>query len=167
MGMIAATARLTRPFILQSKSRKRSVLLKLTVIARQMRVSFDRAVERSGLTQAQWTLIAVVARRPGATQRVVAELLELREITAGRIIDRLCSEGYLRRSENPSDRRAYSVHLTPAAQPILEQLDKLGRIHEAKLFAGFNDEDVEKLESLLDALAENLSSVRGVREPQK
>jgi MarR family transcriptional regulator for hemolysin len=135
----------------------------LTVVARQLRVAFDQAVEQSGLTRAKWTLIAAVARHPGATQRLIAEALEVREITAGRLVDRLCDEGYLRRDENPSDRRAYCLYLTPAAQPVLDTLDELAKVHEAAIFAGFDAEDVESLDALLDTIARNLSDFRTQR----
>lgn len=149
------------------RSRKRSIALKLTVVARQLRVTFDQAVEQSGLTRAKWTLIAAVARNPGATQRVIAEALEVREITAGRLIDRLCDEGYLRREANPSDRRAYCLYLTPVAQPVLDTLDELAKIHEAAIFAGFDTEDLERLEILLDTIARNLSDFRSQRTAAK
>jgi len=130
------------------------------VVARRLRQSFDQSVERSGLTRAKWTLIAAVAHNPGATQRMIAEALEVREVTAGRLIDRLCAEGYLKRREHPNDRRAYCVYLTPAAQPVLDTLGKLGKIHEAAIFAGFDDEDLERLNALLDAITRNLSAIR-------
>ena len=133
------------------------------MVARQLRVAFDQAVEQSGLTRAKWTLIAAVARHPGATQRLIAEALEVREITAGRLVDRLCDEGYLRRDENPSDRRAYCLYLTPAAQPVLDTLDELAKVHEAAIFAGFDAEDVESLDALLDTIARNLSDFRTQR----
>jgi DNA-binding MarR family transcriptional regulator len=153
--------------IAAKRSRKRSVALKLTVIARQLRVTFDQSTEQSGLTRAQWTLIATVARNPGATQRIIAEALEVREITAGRLVDRLCKEGYLRRQENPSDRRAYCVYLTRAAQPLLDKLDALAKIHEAAIFAGFEARDIEQLDAFLDVIARNLSGIRTVRAVAK
>jgi len=137
------------------------------VIARQLRVTFDQSVERSGLTRAKWTLIAAVARNPGATQRLIAEALEVREITAGRLVDRLCEEGYLRREENPNDRRAYCVYLTPTAQPVLDTLDELAKFHEAAIFAGFSAEDLDKLDTLLDTIAGNLSDFRSQRAAAK
>jgi MarR family transcriptional regulator for hemolysin len=139
----------------------------LTVVARQLRVTFDQSVEQSGLTRAKWTLIAAVARNPGATQRTIAEALEVREITAGRLVDRLCDEGYLRRDENPSDRRAYCLYLTPAAQPVLDKLDELAKIHEAAIFAGFEAEDLERFDALLDGIARNLSDFRSQRTAGK
>jgi MarR family transcriptional regulator, transcriptional regulator for hemolysin len=153
--------------IAPQRSKRRSVALKLTVVARQLRVSFDQAVERSGLTRAKWSLIATVARNPGATQRMIAEALEVREITAGRLVDRLCDEGYLKRRENPKDRRAYCVYLTPAAQPLLDKLDELAKIHEAKIFDGLTADDLEKLDAYLDAIADNVSNVRSVRAAAK
>lgn len=128
-----------------------------------MRVTFDQSAEQSGLTRAQWTLIATVSRIPGATQRVIAEALEVREITAGRLVDRLCEEGYLKRREHPSDRRAYCVYLTPAAQPVLDKLDDLAKIHEAAIFAGFEPEDLERLDALLDTISRNLTTFRNER----
>jgi MarR family transcriptional regulator for hemolysin len=141
--------------------------LKLTVVARQLRVTFDQSAEQSGLTRAQWTLIATVARNPGATKRTIAEALEVREITAGRLVDRLCDEGYLRRDANPSDRRAYCVYLTKAAQPVLDTLDKLANVHEAAIFAGFEPQDVEKLDELLELISRNLSEFRSQRAAAK
>lgn len=106
-------------------------------------------------------MIAVVASRPGATQRIIAEALEVTAATAGRLIERLCEEGYLERRESPTDRRARNVSLTPAAQPVLDQLVALAAIHDAETFAGLNDQDVATLESLLDRIAANVAQARG------
>lgn len=135
----------------------------MSIVARQLRVTFDQSAEASGLTRAQWHLIAVVSRVPGATQRTIAEALEVREITAGRLVDRLCEEGYLRRDENPSDRRAYSVYLTSAAQPLLDRLDELAKVHEGWIFAGFETEELEKMDELLERISRNMADFRHQR----
>src|SRR5882724_8406303 len=145
------------------RNRRRSVALKLSVVARQLRVTLHKSAEACELNRAQWHMIAVAARRPGATQRTIAEALEVREITAVRLVDRLCDDGFLRRDENPSDRRAYSVYLTPAAQPLLDRLDALAKIHEGWIFGGFEPEELEKLEELLDRVARNLTELRNQR----
>jgi len=148
-------------------SKKRSIGLKLTVLARQLRLNFDQSVKLKGLTRAKWTLIAAVARNPGCTQRTIAQALEVSEITVGRLIDRLCEEGYLKRTENPSDRRAYRLYLAAGAQPVLDKLDEVAKSHEAEIFAGFDSEDLEKLDELLEAIARNLSAARSQREAAK
>lgn len=98
---------------------------------------------------------------------MLAELLEVREITVGRSIDRLCAEGYLKREPHPNDGRAYCVYLAPAAQPVLDKLDELAKIHEANVFAGFSDSDLEKLHDLLDLIAQNVSASRELHEAKK
>jgi DNA-binding MarR family transcriptional regulator len=144
----------------EETNRKRAAGTRLTVLARQLWQRFDRSVTEFGVSRAQWRLIAVVAARPGATQRLVGELLEVSEVTAGRLIDRLCDEGYLRRQESATDRRARCVYLTDAAQPVLERMSELARIEEDEAFAGFSEQDLDKLEGLLDRISRNVAMAR-------
>jgi MarR family transcriptional regulator, transcriptional regulator for hemolysin len=155
------------PIFDTTKNKKRAVGQKLSLIARQLRLSFDQGVEMKGLTRAKWTLIAAISRNPGATQRIIAQVLEVSEITAGRLIDRLCEEGYLKRSESPTDRRAYRLFLAASAQPVLDQLDEVARSQELQIFAGFDGADLEKLDELLDVLARNLSAAKSIRAAAK
>lgn len=143
--------------------RKRSVASKLTVVARQLRVTFDRHAEHKGLTRAQWSLITAVARHPGASQRLLANTLEVREMTAARLVDRLCEEGYLERRNNPRHHRAYGVFLTPAAEPLLGTLDEIAQTHEAVTFAGLEKEQIDQLDAILDRIADNLAALESSR----
>jgi MarR family transcriptional regulator for hemolysin len=107
------------------------------------------------VTRSQWTMIVVVARNPGATQRVIAEALEMSEASAGRLIDRLCADGLLERQERYDDRRARAVYLTKAAEPLLEKLGELARTGEHMLFRGFSEEELETFKGFLDRLYKN------------
>jgi MarR family transcriptional regulator for hemolysin len=141
-------------------NRKRAVGMKLTVLARQMRQRFDERVEQMGLTRTKWVLIATVSAHPGATQREIAEKLQVTDVTAGRLIDQMCADGLLQRRDSPHDRRAYSVVLTPAAQPVVEKLSKAADLYEAETFANFDDEDLDLLDRLLSKLSQNLCTTR-------
>jgi MarR family transcriptional regulator for hemolysin len=142
---------------LSSMNRKRAIAIKMAVASRQLRQRFDERVEQTGVTRAKWMLIATVASRPGATQRIIASLLEVSDVTAGRLIDRVCADGLLERRENPQDRRAYCVYLTPAAQPVLDQMASVAELYETEIFAGFTYEELESFNTLLDKLSENLN----------
>lgn len=135
---------------------RRSASLKLTVIARQLRMHFDQSVARLGVTRSQWTVIAVAARNPGVTQRTIANALEISEASAGRLIDRLCADGLLERRAKDDDRRAHAVFLTEAGKSITSKLGVIARINEEAAFAGFREDDLKRLNALLDALSENL-----------
>ena len=122
-----------------------------------LRQEFDRAVAELGITRSQWTMIVVVARRPGATQREIAEVLDVSEASAGRLIDRLCADGLLERHEHPDDRRARVVSVTEKARPLLDKLSELGRSNERRVFRDFSETELESLSDLLDKLYRTLS----------
>jgi MarR family transcriptional regulator for hemolysin len=125
-----------------------------------MRIAFDRAVGDLGVTRSQWMVIVVVARAPGATQRIIAEALEMTEAAAGRLIDRLCADGLLERRAKPDDRRAHCIYTTPAASPILAKLGKIGERNETWALAGLSVAEREQLDALLSRIYANVVPVR-------
>lgn len=138
---------------------RRPLGLKLTVIARLIRKQFDHSTSSIGITRAQWTTIAVVAGVPGTTQRKIALMLEVGEVTAGRLIDKLCDEGLLERRADPNDRRSHLIYLKPAAEAVLEQLTRLGAEQESRAFAGLSRQELATLDTLLDRINDNLTKV--------
>ena len=122
-----------------------------------MRKAFDQNVGAMGITRSRWVLIATVSRRPGATQKTIAEALDMTEASVGRLIDRLCTEGVLERRPKEDDRRAYCIFLTEKALPMLAQLAELGAINETKALAGFNADDLAQLSDLLDRVYANVA----------
>lgn len=135
---------------------KTSIGLRLTVLARLLRNNFDRRVAALNITRSQWAMIAIVARHPGATQRVISETLEISEASAGRLIDRLCADGLLERRDRADDRRARAVYVTAAAEPLLAKLAELARESEEKTFSGFSEDELEELHRYLDRIYANI-----------
>lgn len=135
----------------------RSASLKLSVIARQLRAHFDQSVVRLGVTRSQWTVIAIVARHPGETQRSIAGMLEIAEASAGRLIDRLCADAILERRPKDEDRRAHAIFLTPKGQDITAQLASIARASEEVAFGGIDLNDLTRLNRLLDIISGNIS----------
>jgi MarR family transcriptional regulator for hemolysin len=135
----------------------RNASMKLAIIARQLRSHFDQSVVRLGVTRSQWTAIAAIARYPGATQRMIADMLEITEVSAGRLIDRLCADGLAERRPRDDDRRAHAVFLTDAGQGITSKLAAIARANEEIAFAGFERDDMARLNTLLDMISENIS----------
>jgi MarR family transcriptional regulator for hemolysin len=127
------------------------------VLARQMRNNFDRVLSEANITRSQWGMIAVVAHHPGATQRMIAEALEMSEASAGRLIDRLCAEGLLERRERDDDRRARAVFLSPDAEPLLQKSAEIAREYTKTIFAGLDRGDLETLQKLLGQVYDNLA----------
>jgi len=122
-----------------------------------MRSDFDRRLSDMAITRSQWGLIAVVARRPGATQRSIAEIREMSEASAGRLIDRLCADGLLERRERDDDRRARAVYVTAAAEPLLAKAATVAQESAEQTFQGLDEGQLEELQRSLGVLYENVA----------
>lgn len=136
----------------------RLLSFKLSVIARALRNSFDQRSRGTGLTRAQWRTIAIVQLAEGSTQSRLARLLDVCDVTAGRMIDRLCDDGLVERRPDPGDRRAHRIFLAPAAAPLLAQLQDLVADEEQRSFAGMTAAEKAELHRLLDLIRANLRS---------
>ena len=152
------------PTAQEPRNKKREISLKLAVVARRMRMRFDERVQRSGVTRAHWTLIAAAARLPGATQKSIAQVLQISEVSAGRLIDKLCTEGFLRREACSEDRRAYRVSPTDRAEPLLKEISAIAAAQEAMAFEGLTDSDLETLERILGVIEQNIGSREGTSD---
>jgi MarR family transcriptional regulator, transcriptional regulator for hemolysin len=124
---------------------------------------FDEAVSKKGITRAHWTLIAVVGRNPGATQKFVAQMLQISEVSAGRLIDKLCQEGLLRREASGADGRARNVYMTDKAKPLIDEITAVASVNEAHAFAGLSDKELDEFQRVLAVVERNLS---GDTDPQ-
>lgn len=139
--------------------------MRLAVVSRLLGQDFDRLVSDIGITRSQWTMVAVVARREGATQREISKMLDMSEASAGRLIDRLCDDGLLERRVHATDRRAHLVYTTPKAQPLLQQLAKIAHDNEGRVFRNFSPEELEAFHTLLDKLYGNLGGLQSFVSP--
>src|SRR5262249_33137425 len=92
--------------------------------ARLMRTLFDRGPGTYGMPRAEGVILARLARQPGMTQNEMAGLCEVEPITVGRLVDRLEARGLLERRLDPADRRIRRLHLLPAAEPILKEIQR-------------------------------------------
>src|SRR5580704_7519129 len=100
----------------------RDILILLHDVARMMRTRFDQWARTYGLTRAQGVILARLARQPGLSQNEMAALCEVEPITIGRLVDRLETRGLLERRADPGDRRIRRLHLLPASEPILAEM---------------------------------------------
>ena len=123
--------------------------------AHVLRKAFDRLAVGLGVTRAQWKVLFKLTRRPGLRQVELADLLELEPITLCRIIDRLEEAGLVERTRDPDDRRAWRLHVTAQAQPLIDKLQAVGASLVDQAFAGIDPKDIETTRRVLAQAREN------------
>jgi DNA-binding MarR family transcriptional regulator len=123
--------------------------------AHALRKAFDRLAVGLGVTRAQWKVLFKLSRKPGLRQVELADMLELEPITLCRIVDRLEEAALVERSRDPDDRRAWRLHVTTKAQPLIDKLHAVGAelVHHA--FSGIDPKDIEITRQVLARVREN------------
>lgn len=129
--------------------------------SRMLRREFDRRAAVLGATSAQWRVMFRLQREPGLKQVELAERLDVEPITAGRIIDRLAEAGLAERRPDPVDRRAWRVHLTPKAGPLVDRLKLVGDEMLKGALEGVSPEELDALRATLARIRMNMSAIEG------
>jgi MarR family transcriptional regulator for hemolysin len=122
-----------------------------------LRKAFDRRAVGMGVTRAQWKVLFRLERRPGLRQIELADMLDIEPITLSRIVDRLEEAGLVERVADPADRRAWRLHVTAKAQPLIEKLRGVADEMIAEAFAGIDPRDIEITRQVLARARENAS----------
>lgn len=125
--------------------------------ARLIRRDFDRRARDTGLSRAQWSVLARLARHEGLKQAELADLLEMQPISLARHIDRLEARGCVERRPDASDRRAHRLYLTATAGPLMQQLQVLGQQTRSQAMNGIPPEHQQLLCEVLDQIRDNLA----------
>jgi DNA-binding MarR family transcriptional regulator len=123
--------------------------------AHALRKAFDRLAVGLGVTRAQWKVLFRLTRTPGLRQVELADLLDLEPITLCRIVDRLEEGGLVERSRDPDDRRAWRLHVTAKARPLIEKLQAVGAELVSQAFDGIDPKDIEIARKVLAQAREN------------
>ena len=123
--------------------------------AHALRKAFDRRAVGLGVTRAQWKVLFKLTRKPGLRQVELADMLDLEPITLCRIVDRLEEAELVERTRDPEDRRAWRLHVTAKAQPLIEKLQEVGAVLVAQAFAGIDEKDIEIARKVLAQAREN------------
>jgi MarR family transcriptional regulator for hemolysin len=113
-----------------------------------------------GATKAQWRVLARLSRAGDAVRQIaLADALDIEPITLCRMIDRLEEAGLVERRRDGADRRAWRIHLTEAAAPVIAKLEAMGVGFNADILAGISETDREAALRVLARIRQNLDQI--------
>jgi MarR family transcriptional regulator, transcriptional regulator for hemolysin len=117
--------------------------LLITRIGRLWRREADQALAAHGLSEATAIPLIVLLRRgKSARQCVLAEEVGIEGPSLVRLVDLLQAEGLVERREDPTDRRAKTLHLTALGEKRADELDGILRRVRAHLLRNISGEDL-------------------------
>ncbi|MCC6556587.1 MAG: MarR family transcriptional regulator [Polyangiaceae bacterium] len=108
------------------------------------------------VTLPRFDLLANLVRTDGQT---LASLSRSMLVTAGNLtglVDRAARDGLVERRADPTDRRAWRVHLTPKGQRAFRDAERRHAARIAKVFSGLTPAELTTLTRLLDKIRATL-----------
>jgi len=96
-----------------------------------------------------FTILTIIANNPGVTQTAVSIAAGRDKSTLTPILNDFVRRGLVHRDPLPSDRRSFSLRLTPEGEAVLARLSAISQAHEADLDAIIGTENREDFLAIL------------------
>lgn len=138
---------------------ERAYFFKIDTTIKKIRNSLQRNLDEAGLdlTVDQWVLVDHVRRNPGISQTELAEMTVKDTPTVTRMLDLLIKKSLAERRPDPSDRRKFSVHLSPAGEATYEQALPIVVDVRRRAWGELSDTDYREFTRILDSIHRNIS----------
>lgn len=109
-----------------------------------------------GISIAEWRILARLGQQGKITSRGLGDVTFMDKSRVSRALQQLQSKGYLGRQEDPADKRASFLQLTPEGHKLYQQLVPLAREWEARFISALNTTEYRDLLSILQKLDRQL-----------
>lgn len=114
---------------------------------------FHQVLVPLGIEPRHFLLMRHVMSEEGRTQQSLGEALGVPPSRMVAIVDQLESRGLLERRNNPSDRRARALYVTPAGRRLMGRAFRVATEFNARIGAKLSAEERERLVGLLQKVA--------------
>src|SRR4029453_10954004 len=130
----------------QQLSRRASFLLVQLGTHRHMR--FAERLAPLDLHPRHFGMLSQLAVNEGQSQQALSTALGIHRSAMVALVDDLEHRGLAQRRRDPTDRRAYTLYLTPAGRALLAELERVAEEDEAELLTALNASERSQLISL-------------------
>lgn len=120
------------------------------------RLSANLRKAQIGITADQWLLLMQLSENEWCNQRYLAKQLGRDRSAITRMVQMLEKRAWLKRQDDPDDKRAFRVSLTPAGRKVYEQGNEINLQTLDKLWAGFRNEEKDLCSDYLFRLTQNM-----------
>lgn len=134
----------------------------LADVTRLFRAELDRRISEAGLglTPGEGRTLSHAYRAGGVRQNVLADRMGVEAMTVSGALDRLETRGLIERRQDPDDRRAKTVHLTPAGEAMLEKIQPIAAAMRAEAANAVPTDDWRNFVEVLKTVRANLAGMR-------
>lgn len=124
---------------------------------KQISEAFGRRLQNTGITRIQWIALYYVKTKGRISQRDLSNLMNVKDSSAGRLIDRMERDGLIERVRNEVDRRIIYIKLTDKGDHLVSELMPYGIQFNDELIAGIDENDLMIYENVLKKMISNVT----------
>ena len=127
-------------------------------MGRLLRMDLSRTLQNAGvgITPEQWFILFRLYEQDGLSQSDLADKLLNDHPNITRLVDALEAGAYIRRDNDPEDRRRYLLRLTATGRQLVENLFPVVIARRQELFNGLDEQAIEQLHATLKVIEQNL-----------
>ena len=118
----------------------------------------SESVRSSGLTHAQFDIIATLGNTPGMSYKELGERTLITKGTLTGVIERLEQKGLVVRQRSCDDKRSFYVRLTPCGEGLFQEVFPKVIAHGKQLFASFTEADFDQIDAALGKLKQLIAA---------
>lgn len=119
-----------------------------------------------GLSQARGLILHHLSRHgDGLQQNALADMIGIRGSTLVRQLDRLEADGLVERRNDPADRRAKTVHLSPKAGPVIARIRDIIEALRQEFLSGLSEAQLRTCFAVFDHIQARIDG--GAESPSR
>lgn len=123
---------------------------------KKMADEFNERLLEVGITRVQWIALYYLGKHDDINQKELGELMDIKESSVARLVDRMEKEGYVLREKDINDRRITKLLLTNKGKEYRKKLLPEGE-KMAQVFAeGISDEEIAIFMKVIDKMLSNI-----------
>ncbi len=137
----------------------------ISIIYRSRNIYLNNMLKMTGISPGQLFALITISREENITQERIAGIFYMDKGTVARAVRKLEDSGYICRNQDPENRRAHMLSLTPEGWKILPVIEEILNKWDRDVCEGFSGKDMEKLYPMLRTICER-SLLTGQDNPE-
>ena len=137
----------------------KEILHQIICFAVKHRTVMQAYLDKTGVYQAQHHLLMRISHNHYASQKDLAESMELSTATVAVSLKKLERGGYIKRSVDTADNRLNRITITEKGKKVVEQSRQIFESTDRKIFQGLTEEEKRLLFDLVQKMNANLGKM--------
>jgi len=132
---------------------------KFDLLAKLYYCELVKSLEHLGIKKEFSVLVLLDKMGSKCSQKLIGDILHIDKAMMVGVIDDLSGKGFIKRMQNPEDRREYWIQLTAKGKENMPEILATVKRMNKSIMKGLTRQEVKKLHSQLETIYKNLQNI--------